>query len=77
MIITMILTVNKNLAYNVKIERNKKLLTQEKLAELADISAKHIVMIEKGTVSPSLNIVASIAKVLNVSIDALIADVNL
>ena len=73
----MILTVNKNLAYNVKIERNKKLLTQEKLAELADISAKHIVMIEKGTVSPSLNIVASIAKVLNVSIDALIADVNL
>lgn len=73
----MILTVNRNLAYNVKIERNKRLLTQEQLAELADISVKHIVMIEKGKVSPSLNVVASIAKVLNVPIDALIADIKL
>lgn len=73
----MILTVNKNLAYNVKIERNKRLLTQEQLAEMADISVKHVVMIENGKVSPSLNVVASIAKVLNVSIDILIADINL
>ena len=72
----MILDVSKNLAMNLKLERVKKSLTQEKLAEMAGVSTKHIVMIEKASVSPSINIVASLAKVLNVSVDKLIAEID-
>ncbi len=72
----MLLDVSKNLAYNVRVERSKKSLTQEKLAELADISPKHIVMIEKAKVCPSINVVASIAKAIGVSVDKLIAEIE-
>ena len=72
----MIVDVSKNLAYNVRIERNKRFITQEKLSELSDISVKHIIMIEKAKVSPSINVVASIAKALNVSIDKLVSAIE-
>lgn len=72
----MISDVSKNLAYHVRLERNKKSITQEQLSELADVSTKHIIMIEKAKVSPSLNIVASIAMALNVSVDKLISDIE-
>ena len=45
---------------------------QEKLAELAGISAKHITKIESAKVSPSIYIVYKLAKVLDTSIDELV-----
>ena len=64
--------LRKNLAHNLKVGRAKKELTQEKLAELAGISAKHITKIESAKVSPSIYIVYKLAKVLDTSIDELV-----
>ena len=60
--------LRKKLAYNIKVERAKAELTQEKLAELSGISAKHITKIENQKVTPSIYIVYKIAKVFNVCI---------
>ena len=68
--------IRQNLAYNLKVERAKKSLTQEKLAELADVSTKHITKIERRKVTPSIYIVYKLAKVLNVTVDKLIADIE-
>lgn len=64
--------LRKILAHNLKVERAKKELTQEKLAELTGISAKHITKIESAKVSPSIYIVYKLANVLKTSIDELI-----
>ena len=64
--------LRKNLAHNLKVERAKNELTQEKLAELSGVSAKHITKIESAKVSPSIYIVYKLAKVLNTSIDRLV-----
>jgi len=64
--------LRKRLAHNLKVERAKNVLTQEKLAELSGVSAKHITKIENAKVSPSIYIVYKIAKVLNTSIDELV-----
>lgn len=64
--------LRKKLAYNLKVERAKNILTQERLAELSGVSAKHITKIENAKVSPSIYIVYKIAKVLNTTIDELV-----
>lgn len=64
--------LRKKLAYNIKVERAKHELTQEKLAELAGISAKHITKIENLKVTPSIYIVYKIAKIFNISLDDLL-----
>jgi len=64
--------LRKKLAHNLKVERAKNELTQEKLAELSGISAKHITKIESAKVSPSIYIIYKLAKILNTSIDALV-----
>ncbi len=64
------------LGLNIKVERVKRGLTQEKLGELAEISTKHITKIESGDVSPSIYLVYKIAKALNVSIAKLVEEVE-
>ena len=64
--------LRKRLAHNLKVERAKNVLTQEKLAELSGVSAKHITKIENAKVSPSIYIIYKVAKVLNTSIDELV-----
>lgn len=61
----------KMLAHNIKVERVKRDLTQEQLAELSEISTKHITKIENANVAPSAYLVFKIAKAMNVSIDKL------
>ncbi|MBO5738724.1 helix-turn-helix transcriptional regulator [bacterium] len=63
--------LRQRIALNIKIERVKKSLTQEKLAELAEISTKHITKIEKASVTPSIYLIYKISKVLDVTIDTL------
>ena len=62
------------LALNVRVERKRKRLTQETLAELADISVKHVTKIENAQVTPSIYFVQQIAKVLEISIDDLVTE---
>ena len=54
--------------------RERKGLTQMKLAELVDLSAIAVFNIESGKSSPNLKNIIQIAKLLEVSIDALVAD---
>ena len=61
----------KILAFNIKIERIRNHITQEKLAELVGVSTKHITKIEAGVVTPSVYLVYKIAKNLKVSMDLL------
>lgn len=56
--------------------RERKKLTQMKLAELVNLSTITISNIESAKVSPNLKNIIMIAKVLDVSIDFLIADEN-
>ena len=57
---------------NIRKARKKKNLTQDKLARLSDIPYTSITKIETGVIKkPSLQTVAKIARVLNVSLDEL------
>ena len=59
---------------NVRRCRDSKGLTQEKLAEICDISTGFLGHIERGTRKLSLDTLFCIATVLNVSIDYLLID---
>ena len=58
----------------IKNYRNLKHLSQEKLAELTDVSQEHISKIESGQKVPSLELLISIANALDVSSDDLLSD---
>lgn len=64
--------LRKILAYNLRVEIAKKDYTQERLAELAGISTKHLTKIENENVSPSIYIVFKLAKALEISVDKLV-----
>ena len=63
------------LGFNIKVERLRKKLSQEKLAELANISIESVQKIESGKQTPSVFIFFDILKVLNVSVDTLYKDI--
>ncbi len=64
----------KAMGKRIKAARQKADLTQEKLAEMIDVSVVHISNMESGTGSPSLNTFVNIANALNVSSDELLCD---
>lgn len=60
------------LARNMRIERARLNISQLKLAEMADVSLDTINMIERGVGNPKFCTVISIAKALNVDLNALV-----
>ena len=58
-------------ADNIRIERLRKRLSQEKLAEMVDISTKYLNMIENRKANPTIVIVVKICVVLNLSLDVI------
>ena len=65
------------LAKRIRELRNKKDLSQEKLARLAGVSYNTIVKIESGeSKNPTIKTMAGIAKALGISLDELIAYCN-
>ena len=62
------------LALNIRVARTRKQITQETLAELSDISVKHITKIENAQVTTSIYFIYKIAKVLDVTIDELVTE---
>ncbi len=62
-------SIGKRIRYN----RMKNKLSQEQLAELADLSNVFISYLERGERIPSLEAVINIANALNVSVDELLA----
>jgi transcriptional regulator with XRE-family HTH domain len=62
-----------NISTNLKKLREKKGLSQEKLARLSDVANNTIVKIEAGkNQNPTLDTLKKIAKVLSISVDELI-----
>lgn len=59
-------------AENVRAERARKKYSQEKLAEMADITPEYLARIEKEKYSPSLVVIVNLAIALEVSVDKLI-----
>lgn len=64
--------VRENFGMKIKIERVKRKLSQETLAELADIHSTTISAIERGAFLPNLENTIMIANVLNLSLDDLL-----
>ena len=62
----------KTIGKQIKIERIKQDLTQEKVAELSDISVPHLSNIERGVTKVGLPTLIKIVNVLHVSIDFLL-----
>jgi len=58
----------------IKYIRNQNRLSQEELAEYADVSPVYISNIERGEKSPSLKIIIAVANALNISTDSLLVD---
>ena len=65
----------KAIGRRIKAAREKKQLTQEQLAELVDLSAMHVSVIERGVKLPKLETLINIANILDVSADVLLQDV--
>ncbi len=61
-----------NIAENIRIFRLKKRYSQDKLAELANVSQQYICKIEKAQTNPSIQILVDIAEVLDVTVNDLI-----
>lgn len=65
-------TLLKKFGKNVKIERIKQDLTQEKLAEIMDVSQNYVANIECGKANMSLAKVLELANYLNIRIEKLL-----
>lgn len=65
----------KNLGINIKSERLRKNLSQERLAELTNISRNSVSLIETGKITPTILKVIDIARVLDVDVNILIKEV--
>ncbi len=58
-------------ADNIRMERLRKRLSQEKLAEQVGISTKYLNMIENRKANPTIVIVIKICHILNLSLDTI------
>ena len=65
--------LRQRIGLNMRIERVRRGYTQERLAELAEVSTKHITKIENSKATPSIYLMYKIAKALDVSIDTLVS----
>ncbi|MBR1424091.1 helix-turn-helix transcriptional regulator [bacterium] len=61
-------SVHEKFSQKIQIERVKKKLSQEKLAELANIHRTTVSAIERQAMSPSLETICHIANALNLSL---------
>lgn len=59
----------------IKVARENKRMTQEQLAEVANLSPMHVSVIERGVKLPKLETLINIANILDVSADELLQDV--
>ncbi|MBO5738655.1 helix-turn-helix transcriptional regulator [bacterium] len=64
--------VSAKIGIKIVLERTKRKLSQEKLAELADLSKTALGAIERGTSSPSIDTLNRIAIALNMELSELV-----
>lgn len=61
----------KEVADNIRIERLRRRLSQEKLAEMVDISTKYLNMIENRKANPTIVIVIKICQALDIELNTI------
>lgn len=61
----------KAMGLRIKEERKKRNMTQEKLAELLEISTEHLSRIETGSYRPSLILIEKLSDILNIDEETL------
>ncbi len=66
----------KAMGQRIRLRRKELGLTQEKLAEKADISSSHVGEIERGTSICSIAVLVNIANILDLNLDTLIKGIN-
>lgn len=64
------------LGRNIKAERIRKDITQEKFAEMVDISLSHASKIEQGLTSPTALVLYKMAKALNIQMEEFFKGIN-
>ena len=64
--------ITKKLGWKIKIERTKKKLSQEALAELANLNRNSISAIERCESSPTIETLGAIAKALDIKLTDLV-----
>ena len=65
----------KSVGINIKKYRIEKGLSQEKLAEMTDLSSNYISMIERADKTPSLTTLINIVNALDITTDMILCDV--
>ena len=65
----------KNLGVNIRNERLRKNISQERLAELTNISRNSVSLIETGKINPTVLKVVDIARVLGTDVNVLTKDI--
>ena len=65
----------KNLGLNIRNERLRKNISQERLAELTNISRNSVSLIETGKINPTVLKVVDIARVLGTDVNVLTKDI--
>ena len=63
-----------SIGLRIKHARNKKEMTQEQLAEVLNISRKHVSLFESGETGISLELLVAVANALDAPISELLAD---
>ena len=66
------LSINEKIGIKTRLLRIKMKLSQEKLAEFADINKNTIGLIERGEISPTIETLDRIAKALNIELKELV-----
>ena len=64
--------ISAKIGLKIVLERAKRRLSQEKLAELSDLSKNSLGAIERGTSSPSIDTLDRIATALNIELSELV-----
>ena len=68
--------LSKKFGKQIKIERIKQDISQEKLAELSDLHRTTLGIIENGKTSPTLDSIAKIANALNIKLSELFKNIE-
>lgn len=64
--------LRKNIADNIRILRTKNRYSQDKLAEIADITQQQVSFLENEKMDPKLTMIVKIAEAFNVTVNDLI-----
>ncbi|MCM1340031.1 MAG: helix-turn-helix transcriptional regulator [Muribaculaceae bacterium] len=69
-------TFKKEIGFRIKVERMRKKISQEKLAEMADCSLSYIGFVERGEMSLSLYNFLKISSVLGLNTNDILKDLD-